>query len=410
MNYTIPKNSRLFVNGWEIGRDSKTWEDPLSFRPKRFLDSNVDFRGQDFEFIPFGVGRRICPGLLFARQQVHLILTSLIHYFEWSLPNGEDPVVKTTPHFYPTLMIRPNWPDDSSYRGRGGRGRGTGRGNTIVQQGNNKLVNQPGTSSVDKDSPLYQQFMEFIKSRGEGNNPQSPAHPSYAEIAHEEQDENEGYEKLNKKDVILILDDKDLERRDEPWKLMERYLEAGFWKKLLQKTNDGILNGQELIDQITAAVEGYTKIKNEQPESETNSPFQHIARKIQLKKGVISKAEIISSYMAEVKRDLMKNLDEEFASDASVASTMIDILCGSQGSKILRNVCRQSLEPQLRTSRKSRRINLAYFGIRQIGIASVAFTFGFIPESYDVIPVERLRASTPSPNDIIPVKRLEASF
>ncbi|KAM3320041.1 putative (S)-N-methylcoclaurine 3'-hydroxylase isozyme 2 [Capsicum chacoense] len=92
MDYTIPKNSRLFVNVWAIGRDSNTWEDPLSFRPERFLDSNLDFRGQDFEFIPFGAGRRICPGLPFARQVVHLILASLIHYFKWSLPNDEDPM------------------------------------------------------------------------------------------------------------------------------------------------------------------------------------------------------------------------------------------------------------------------------------------------------------------------------
>ncbi|MCD7472953.1 hypothetical protein HAX54_014391 [Datura stramonium] len=92
MNYTIPKNSRLFVNVWAIGRDSYTWEDALSFKPERFLDSNVDFRGQDFEFIPFGAGRRICPGLPFARQEVHLILACLIHHFEWSLPNGEDPM------------------------------------------------------------------------------------------------------------------------------------------------------------------------------------------------------------------------------------------------------------------------------------------------------------------------------
>ncbi|XP_009610421.1 (S)-N-methylcoclaurine 3'-hydroxylase isozyme 1-like [Nicotiana tomentosiformis] len=92
MNFTIPKNSRLFVNVWAIGRDSKTWEDALSFRPERFLDSSVDFRGQDFEFIPFGAGRRICPGLPFARQEVHLILASLIHHFEWSVPNGEDPM------------------------------------------------------------------------------------------------------------------------------------------------------------------------------------------------------------------------------------------------------------------------------------------------------------------------------
>ncbi|KAK4359409.1 hypothetical protein RND71_021638 [Anisodus tanguticus] len=133
-------------------------------------------------------------------------------------------------------MMRPNWPGDSNYRGRGGRGRGAGRGNTILQQGNKKLVNQPGTSSVDKDSPLYQQFMDFIKSRGEGNNPQPSVQPSYAEIAHDEQDDSEGYEKLNKRDVILILDNKDLERRDEPWKLMERYLEAGSYPILTYKS------------------------------------------------------------------------------------------------------------------------------------------------------------------------------
>ncbi|PHT53096.1 hypothetical protein CQW23_07558 [Capsicum baccatum] len=92
MNYTIPKNSRLLVNVWLIGRDSNIWEDALSFKPERFLDSNVDFSGQDFEFIPFGSGRRICPGLPFARQEIHLILASLIHYFEWSLPNDEDPM------------------------------------------------------------------------------------------------------------------------------------------------------------------------------------------------------------------------------------------------------------------------------------------------------------------------------
>ncbi|WMV20434.1 hypothetical protein MTR67_013819 [Solanum verrucosum] len=62
--------------------------------PRRALETyfNVDFRGQDFRIIPFGAWRRICPGLGFARQEIHLILASLIHYFEWSLPNGEDPM------------------------------------------------------------------------------------------------------------------------------------------------------------------------------------------------------------------------------------------------------------------------------------------------------------------------------
>ncbi|PHU22993.1 hypothetical protein BC332_08100 [Capsicum chinense] len=79
----------LWVSTWS---DSNTWEDALSFKPERFPDSNVDFRGHDFEFTPFGAGRRICPGLSFARQKTHLILASLIHHFECSLPNGEDPM------------------------------------------------------------------------------------------------------------------------------------------------------------------------------------------------------------------------------------------------------------------------------------------------------------------------------
>ncbi|KAK9283973.1 hypothetical protein L1049_012231 [Liquidambar formosana] len=93
MNYTIPKNSRVFVNIWAIGRDPTIWEDPLLFTPERFLSSNIDFKGQHFEFLPFSAGRRMCPGLPMATRQVHLILASLIHSFEWSLPNNEDPAL-----------------------------------------------------------------------------------------------------------------------------------------------------------------------------------------------------------------------------------------------------------------------------------------------------------------------------
>ncbi|XP_009623731.1 (S)-N-methylcoclaurine 3'-hydroxylase isozyme 1-like [Nicotiana tomentosiformis] len=93
MNYTIPKNSLVFVNLWAIGYDPKLWEDPFSFKPERFLNSNLDFKGQDFEFLPFGAGRRMCPGLPFATKQVHLILASLVYHFEWSLPNDGDPLI-----------------------------------------------------------------------------------------------------------------------------------------------------------------------------------------------------------------------------------------------------------------------------------------------------------------------------
>ncbi|KDP25502.1 hypothetical protein JCGZ_20658 [Jatropha curcas] len=90
MNYTIPKNSQVLVNFWAIGRDPTNWENPSVFNPERFLDLNLDFKGNDFGFIPFGSGRRICPGLPMAAKQVPLIIASLVHFFNWSLPNGKD--------------------------------------------------------------------------------------------------------------------------------------------------------------------------------------------------------------------------------------------------------------------------------------------------------------------------------
>lgn len=91
MNYTIPKNSQVLVNVWAIGRDPMNWEDPLVFKPERFLNSALDFKGNDFEFLPFGAGRRICPGLPMAAKQMPIVLASLIHFFDWSLPQGIDP-------------------------------------------------------------------------------------------------------------------------------------------------------------------------------------------------------------------------------------------------------------------------------------------------------------------------------
>lgn len=91
MNYTIPKDTEVLVNVWAIGRDPSLWEDPLSFTPERFLDSELDLRGNSFEVLPFGGGRRICPGLPSALRQVPLTLASLIHAFDWSLPNSVLP-------------------------------------------------------------------------------------------------------------------------------------------------------------------------------------------------------------------------------------------------------------------------------------------------------------------------------
>ncbi|XP_065857061.1 iridoid oxidase-like [Euphorbia lathyris] len=89
MGYDIPKNTQVFINVWAIGRDPLLWNDPLSFKPERFMDSNVDFKGHHFELLPFGAGRRICAGLSLADRVVHLVLGSLLHQFDWELGGGE---------------------------------------------------------------------------------------------------------------------------------------------------------------------------------------------------------------------------------------------------------------------------------------------------------------------------------
>lgn len=89
--YTVPRNSRVIVNVWAIGHDKAVWDDPESFVPERFLNSEVDFRGRHFELIPFGSGRRICPAMSLAHRMFHLMLGSLIHSFQWKLPDGVKP-------------------------------------------------------------------------------------------------------------------------------------------------------------------------------------------------------------------------------------------------------------------------------------------------------------------------------
>ncbi|CAO2169349.1 unnamed protein product [Urochloa humidicola] len=88
--YTVAKGSTVIFNVWAIMRDPAAWERPDEFVPERFLDeaAKVDFRGKCFEFIPFGSGRRMCPGVPMAERVVPLILASLLHAFEWRLPDG----------------------------------------------------------------------------------------------------------------------------------------------------------------------------------------------------------------------------------------------------------------------------------------------------------------------------------
>ncbi|PSS30772.1 Geraniol 8-hydroxylase [Actinidia chinensis var. chinensis] len=89
--YNVPKGTQILVNVWAIGRDPSTWANSTSFMPERFLDSEIDFRGRDFELIPFGAGRRICPGLPLAIRTVPVMLGSLINSFDWKLEGGIAP-------------------------------------------------------------------------------------------------------------------------------------------------------------------------------------------------------------------------------------------------------------------------------------------------------------------------------
>ncbi|OWM73535.1 hypothetical protein CDL15_Pgr026634 [Punica granatum] len=90
--YDIPRGTRLAVNVWAIGRDPETWENPLEFMPERFLNTGksagISPWGNDFELILFGAGRRICAGMRFGMLLVEYILGTLVHAFDWNLPNG----------------------------------------------------------------------------------------------------------------------------------------------------------------------------------------------------------------------------------------------------------------------------------------------------------------------------------
>ncbi|XP_057974553.1 cytochrome P450 71A1-like [Malania oleifera] len=86
--YEIQPKTIVYLNVWAIGRDPESWEKSEEFLPERFLGSSIDFKGQDFELIPFGAGRRGCPGVHLGAKTIELTLANLLYSFDWDLPNG----------------------------------------------------------------------------------------------------------------------------------------------------------------------------------------------------------------------------------------------------------------------------------------------------------------------------------
>nr|BAF98468.1 cytochrome P450 [Coptis japonica var. dissecta] len=86
--YDVYPKTRVLVNAWGIARSSEYWEKPDEFIPERFQNSSVDFKGQDFEYLPFGSGRRACPGMNMGVATMEVALANLLYCFNWELPSG----------------------------------------------------------------------------------------------------------------------------------------------------------------------------------------------------------------------------------------------------------------------------------------------------------------------------------
>ncbi|CAN1245182.1 Cytochrome P450 736A117, partial [Linum grandiflorum] len=112
LGYDVPAKTRVIINAWAIARDPMIWEEPEEFRPERFLESSIDFRGRDFELIPFGAGRRGCPGVSFATAAIEITVASLLHKFDWSaegLEADEATGVSSVHKKTPLVVVATPW-------------------------------------------------------------------------------------------------------------------------------------------------------------------------------------------------------------------------------------------------------------------------------------------------------------
>ncbi|KAL3498415.1 hypothetical protein ACH5RR_041147, partial [Cinchona calisaya] len=89
--YMIPDKAQVLVNIWAIGRDPQYWDDPECFKPERFEKKSIDYVGNQYEYLPFGTGRRTCPGITFGIANVEIPLAHLLYHFDWTLPHKMKP-------------------------------------------------------------------------------------------------------------------------------------------------------------------------------------------------------------------------------------------------------------------------------------------------------------------------------
>jgi len=108
--FDIREKTWLLVNLWSMGRDPKVWEKPLEFRPERFMgeEKQFDVRGQNFQLMPFGTGRRACPGASLALQVVPSNLAAMVQCFEWKVEGSvsmEEKPSMTLPRAHPLVCV-----------------------------------------------------------------------------------------------------------------------------------------------------------------------------------------------------------------------------------------------------------------------------------------------------------------
>jgi len=91
-DYLVPKNGTVNFMVAEMGWDPKVWEDPMAFKPERFMnDEGFDITGsKEIKMMPFGAGRRICPGYNLALLHLEYFVANLVWNFEWKIPEGGD--------------------------------------------------------------------------------------------------------------------------------------------------------------------------------------------------------------------------------------------------------------------------------------------------------------------------------